>query len=280
MVASSQVAVPQGPGSIQADPEPSRRWSAPRWQPGGGVAALWTSGVSGSWSATTTAPLPSSTAPQPLKPAVRGDWRVSVATASGLATGPVQPSSAMAKALRSSGKPQGFAKRAGLSRPQELPVFPSDGEFQQVIDAVYRQLLNRLPLAAERLGDAESQLRNGGLSVADFVARVAASDLFERRLNRMAPLRAATAAHMALLGRAAQAEETSRFLATRVSKGLAKAIDDLVNSADYANSFGRDGVPYVAGLDTQDGIPLSTVNRTASLYGGNAALNPPSRGAI
>jgi phycobilisome core-membrane linker protein len=186
----------------------------------------------------------------------------------------------MAKALRSSGKPQGFAKRGGLSRPQELPVFPSEVEFQQVIDGVYRQLLNRLPLAAERLGDAESQLRNGGLSVADFVARVAASDLFERRLNRMAPLRAATAAHMALLGRAAQADETSRFLATRVSKGLAKAIDDLLNSADYANSFGRDGVPYVAGLDTQDGIPLSTVNRTASLYGGNAALNPPSRGAI
>jgi phycobilisome core-membrane linker protein len=85
---------------------------------------------------------------------------------------------------------------------------------------------------------------------------------------------------MALLGRAAQAEETSRFLATRVSRGLAKAIDELVSSADYANNFGRDGVPYVAGLETQDGIPLSTVNRTASLYGGNAALNPPSRGAI
>ena len=277
---SNQPAVPQGPGSIQADPEPSRRWSAPRWQPGGGVAALWTSGVSGSWSATVTAPLPSPTAPQPFKPSVRGDWRIAVATAPGIATGPVQPSSAMAKALRSSGRPQGFAKRAGLSRPLELPVFPSDTEFQQVIDGVYRQLLNRLPLAAERLGDAESQLRNGGLSVADFVARVAASDLFERRLNRMAPLRAATAAHMALLGRAAQAEETSRFLATRVSQGLAKAIVELVNSADYANSFGRDGVPYVAGLETQDGIPLSTVNRTASLYGGNAALNPPSRGAI
>jgi len=279
-LSSSEPAVPQGPGSIQADPEPSRRWSAPRWQPGGGVAALWTSGVSGSWSATTTAPLPSSPAPQALKPAIRGDWRLMVSAAAGIATGPVQPSSAMAKALRSSGRPQGFAKRAGLARPLELPVFPSDTEFQQVIDAVYRQLLNRLPLVAERLGDAESQLRNGGLSVADFVARVAASDLFERRLNRMAPLRAATAAHMALLGRAAGPEETSRFLTTRVSQGLAKAIDELVSSADYAASFGRDGVPYVAGLNTQDGIPLGTVNRTASLYGGNAALNPPSRGAI
>jgi hypothetical protein len=27
-------------------------------------------------------------------------------------------------------------------------------------------------------------------------------------------------------------------------------------------------------MGTSDGIPLSTVNRTAALYGGNAALNP------
>jgi phycobilisome core-membrane linker protein len=39
-------------------------------------------------------------------------------------------------------------------------------------------------------------------------------------------------------------------------------------------------VPFLRGLDTQDGIPLATLNRTASLYGGNAALNPPIKGAI
>jgi phycobilisome core-membrane linker protein len=33
-------------------------------------------------------------------------------------------------------------------------------------------------------------------------------------------------------------------------------------------------------MATSDGIPLTTVNRTASLYGGNAALNPPLRGAL
>jgi phycobilisome core-membrane linker protein len=39
-------------------------------------------------------------------------------------------------------------------------------------------------------------------------------------------------------------------------------------------------VPYLRGLATSDGIPLTTVNRTAALYGGNAALNPPIKGAI
>jgi phycobilisome core-membrane linker protein len=33
-------------------------------------------------------------------------------------------------------------------------------------------------------------------------------------------------------------------------------------------------------MATSDGIPLTTVNRTAALYGGNAALIPPNRGAI
>ena len=47
-----------------------------------------------------------------------------------------------------------------------------------------------------------------------------------------------------------------------------------------AERFGRDTVPYLLGMGTSDGIPLTTVNRTASLYGGNAALNPPKTGAI
>ncbi|MFM9109057.1 MAG: phycobilisome rod-core linker polypeptide, partial [Prochlorococcaceae cyanobacterium] len=154
------------------------------------------------------------------------------------------------------------------------------GQLSAVIDAVYRQLLNRSPLAAERLGDAESQLRNGSLPVAGFVALVAASDLFQTRLQRLAPLRAASAACMALLGRAGQPGEVSRFLATRVSQGLPAAIDQLLDCAAYAECFGRDTVPYLLGMATSDGVPLSTVNRTATLYGGEAGLNPPIKGAL
>jgi phycobilisome core-membrane linker protein len=115
------------------------------------------------------------------------------------------------------------------------------------------QLLGRQPLASERLVDAESQLRNGELMVADFVAKVAGSELFERRLNRMAPLRAAAAAYLALLGRAAQPNETSRFLATRTTQGLRAAIEAILSSQDYADAFGRDTVPYLRGLATSRG---------------------------
>ncbi|NDG75756.1 MAG: cell wall anchor protein [Synechococcaceae bacterium WB8_1B_136] len=257
---------PEGPGSIQTPPSPSRRWSAPRWQPGAGTSTAWSSGLS------------SASFYPAVAPRVQGEWSSSVATGAPGASAE-QPTAAMAKALRP-GKPQGFSKRQSLGSVVTLSPRPSSAELSVAIEAVYRQLLGRQPLASEALGDAESQLRNGELCVAEFVACIAGSDLFNRRLNRMAPLRAAAAAHLALLGRAAQPEETSRFLATRAKQGQRAALEEILNSTDYANSFGRDTVPHLKGMGTSDGIPLSTVNRTAALYGGNAALNPPSRGAI
>ena len=148
------------------------------------------------------------------------------------------------------------------------------------MEAAYKQLLNRVPFAAERLTDAESQFRNGQLTAAEFVAQLAGNELFQQRLNRMAPLRAASAAYLALLGRAAQPHEVSRFLGLRSSQGQLSATQELLNSVDYAEAFGQDTMPYLRGLATSNGVPLTTVNRTASLYKGNAGLTPPPRGAI
>jgi len=184
----------------------------------------------------------------------------------------------MARALRSS-DPRGLRRRASLGRPVTLARGADPSVVQEVIDAAYRQLLNRVPFAAERLVDAESQLRNGRLTVAEFAAQVAGSDLFQSRLLAMAPLRAAAAAHLGLLGRAPTPAESSAFLATRSNRGQLAALEALLSSADYATAFGRDTVPYLR-LASLDGIPLPTLNRSAMLYGGNAALNPPPRGAI
>jgi len=60
--------------------------------------------------------------------------------------------------------------------------------------------------------------------VAEFEALVAGSDLFQRRLDRLAPLRGAAASHLALLGRAATPAESSRYLSTRVQQGQRVAI--------------------------------------------------------
>ena len=72
----------------------------------------------------------------------------------------------------------------------------------------------------------------------------------------------------------------SRFLGLRGSAGQQAALEQLLNSLEYAESFGQDTVPYLRGLASADGIPLATVNRTAALYAGNAGLTPPPRDAI
>ena len=256
-----------GSQSIKQPPLPTRSWSAPRWQPG------------------VTKPLPSRStapaAPAALAPTALtgpGNWRATQASGYGSAMA-VQPGAAMVKALQP-GSPQGFRRRQSLGRPIQLPTAPSDSQLSAAIEGSYRQLLNRTVLAAERLSDAESQLRNGVLTVADFVGQIALSDMFQQRIQLMAPLRGASAVYLALLGRAAQPAEVSRFLATRSKQGQRQAIAAVLSGSEYAGSFGRDTVPYLKGLNTADGLPLSTVNRTANLYGGNAALNPPLGGAI
>jgi phycobilisome core-membrane linker protein len=256
-----------GSQSIKQPPKPTRSWSAQRWQPGVATPLPRRSAAPG--------------APAPLAPTTlvgSGNWRAALGSGYG-ATIAEQPGAAMAKALRP-GTPQGFGRRQSLGRPVQLSNAPGDSQLSEAIEASYRQLLNRPPLAAERLGDAESQFRNGVLTVADFVGQIAVSDLFQQRIQRMAPLRGASAVYLALLGRAAQPAEVSRFLATRSNQGQRAAIEAVLSSSDYAASFGRDTVPYIKGLNTADGLPLSTVNRTANLYGGNAGLNPPLGGAL
>ncbi|QVL53568.1 MAG: phycobilisome rod-core linker polypeptide [Cyanobium sp. M30B3] len=259
VMAPAPAAAP-GPGSVRSNPEPSRRWrSSP------GVGAWVTPGGAGF-----SQPRPSA--------APAGGW-TKQESGNLAATTALQPGAAMAKALQPS-RPQGFNRRQSLAEPLKLGRTASEQQVREAAAAVYRQLLNRPALEAERLVDAESQFRNGQLTVAEFVGVVAGSELFQQRLNRLAPLRTAAAAYLAILGRAAQPQETSRFLARRTSEGLQSAIDELLASDEYAQAFGQDTVPYLRGMQTRDGQPLTTVNRTASLYSGNAGLTPPPSGAI
>ena len=263
-MAPAKPAAPQGPGSIRQAPAPTRSFSR---TPGGATA--WTAGA-------VTAGFKAPAAAPSLGKA--GSW--SAAVSNGLITAQAKlPGAAMDQALKP-GQPQGFARRQSLGRPITLGRTASEEQIREAIEASYRQLLNRVPLASERLGDAESQFRNGQLSVAEFVGQLAGSEQFQQRLSRMAPLRAASAAYLALLGRAAQPAEVSAFLASRGSKGQRAALEQLLNSEEYAQAFGQDTVPYLRGMATADGIPLRNVNRTANLYAGNAGLTPAPKAAI
>ena len=144
-----------------------------------------------------------------------------------------------------------------------------------MIDATYRQLLNRVPLDSERLREAESRLRNDDINLNGFIEAVALSESFQDRLYRMAPLRAASAASLALLGRAATPLEVSRFLTVRAESGQPTAVMELVEQRPDG-----DEVPRTDGMNTRSGVSQATLQRTAALYRGSAGMTPPTDGAI
>ena len=262
--ASANQTLQPSPG-LRQPPAPTRRWSTPRVGPGL---------TGGAWRAQPSA-VPGSTPTGQQAPG----WTSRVGGGAATFSPAQAPDAAMAKALGGA-RPQGFSRRAGRGQPVSWRQDAGEAALQNVVESCYRQLLNRVPLASERLSDAESQLRDGRISVSEFVGLVAAGDLFQQRLMRMAPLRSAAAAFLALLGRAGQPKEVSHFLAVRAKQGQVVALDDLMGSEEYAQSFGRNTVPYLRGLDTENGLTISTINRTAALYAGNAGLTPPTKGAI
>ena len=133
---------------------------------------------------------------------------------------------------------------------------------------------------AERCSEIESQLRNGSLTVSGFVAGVAASELYQQRLTNLPPLLAAATAHLTLLGRSPKPEEISSFIRRRAEQGQRAATNNLLESIDYNDAFGRQRVPYPIGLQTQGGYPLQSLNSTASLVQPNAGQTPPQRPVI
>ena len=171
------------------------------------------------------------------------------------------------------GNASGYKRREGLPTQASLARVSSESELREILDATYRQLLNRVPLETERLITAESMLRNGQIDLDGFVESVALSETFQDRLSRMAPLRAATAASIALLGRASTPLETSRFLQVRAVSGQPTAVRNLLELRAEIGSEPSD-VPGLSTLSSRGGVPQSTITRTASLYGGNAGLTP------
>ena len=174
----------------------------------------------------------------------------------------------------------GLSSQPGQSRqtppPPKLRLSPnpSEQEVTAVFNAVYRQLLGRVPLAQERLTSAESQLRSGRITVAGFIAQVSASSLFQDRLSSLSALKSADAAYMALQGRSPSPAEASAFADRQARLGKATAVAALLDTPEYKERFGDNTVPVVEGTQTFPGRSQAVITRTASLYGGPAGITP------
>lgn len=155
----------------------------------------------------------------------------------------------------------------------ELRPNASKDEVEVVIRAVYRQVLgNDYLMASERLVSAESLLRDGNLTVREFVRSVAKSELYKTKFfypNFQTRLIELNYKH--LLGRAPYDEsEVAYHLDLYQSQGYDAEIDSYIDSPEYQNNFGDHIVPYYRGFESQPGQKTVGFTRLFRLYRGYA----------
>ncbi|MBD2576146.1 phycobilisome linker polypeptide [Oscillatoria sp. FACHB-1406] len=148
---------------------------------------------------------------------------------------------------------------------------PEDAEV--VIRAVYRQVLgNDHLMAGERLTSAESLLRNGSISVKDFVRAVAQSEVYRNKFFHTLPQnRFIELNYKHLLGRAIYDQsEVAYHTDLYNQRGYAADIDSYIDSLEYQENFGDSIVPYYRGFETQRGQKTVGFSRMFQLYRGYA----------
>jgi len=170
------------------------------------------------------------------------------------------------------------ASRLGTSAfsnaaPVELRPDFSQSDAAGVIQAVYRHVLgNDYVMASERLVGPESLLRNGSISVREFVRAVAKSALYKTKfLYNNFQTRVIELNSKHLLGRAPYDEsEVIAHLDLYETKGYDADIDSYIDSAEYQENFGENIVPYYRSFVYQTGQRTVGFTRMFRLYRGYA----------
>jgi phycobilisome core-membrane linker protein len=137
---------------------------------------------------------------------------------------------------------QKFVMKKGLSALEK----------QSVVKAAYRQIFERDITRAYGLSLSylESQVKNGDISMKEFVRRICKSPLYRRQFfEPFINSRALELAFRHILGRGPSSrEEVQSYFSIVSSGGLAALVDALVDSEEYSDYFGEETVPYLRGL--------------------------------
>lgn len=158
----------------------------------------------------------------------------------------------------------------------ELRRHWTEDDVQAVIWAAYRQVLgNEHVMASERLTSAESLLRQGQITVRDFVRAIAQSELYRRKFfHTNSQVRCIELNYKHLLGRAPYDEtEIAYHVNLYTTQGYEADINSYIDSLEYQQNFGDNIVPYYRDFETRgSGAGQTTVGftRLFQLYRGYA----------
>jgi phycobilisome core-membrane linker protein len=155
----------------------------------------------------------------------------------------------------------------GLQLPQiynaaaeQVPVFSmkpglSGTEKLAVVKAAYRQIFERDIQRAygQGISDLESKVKNGEISMKEFVRRLGKSPLYQKEFYQpFVNSRVVELAFRHFLGRAPETtEEFSAYFDIVTKKGLGPLVDALVDSQEYGDYYGEEIVPYIRKLGVE-----------------------------
>jgi len=132
-------------------------------------------------------------------------------------------------------------------QPAALNGAPAETDMDDIIRAAYRQIFNEQQMiAAHRQVTLESQLRNGQITIRDFIRKLLLSDSF-RRLNYDTNnnYRFVELCIQRVLGRSPyNQEEKLAWSIVLATKGLQGFVDELLSTEEYLQAFGDYTVPY------------------------------------
>jgi phycoerythrin-associated linker protein len=160
------------------------------------------------------------------------------------------------------------------NEPTELRENATEDTLQTVIRAAYRQVLgNYHVMESQRVTNAESQLRNGDITVREFVRRVANSALYQSLFfDDVSAYRFVEVNCKHLLGRAPRDQaEVSEHVQRYNAEGYEAEISSYIDSAEYLESFGENTVPYAIGATTKAGQTNVGFNRAFAVMRGFAS---------
>ncbi|MGL5877792.1 MAG: phycobilisome rod-core linker polypeptide, partial [Xenococcaceae cyanobacterium] len=148
--------------------------------------------------------------------------------------------------------PQSYFNAAGKRQKFVMKTGLSESEKQSIVKAAYRQIFERDITRAysQSISDLESKVKNGDISMKEFVRRSCKSPLYRKQFfEPFINSRALELAFRHILGRGPSSrEEVQNYFSIVSNGGLSALVDALVDSQEYSDYFGEETVPYIRGL--------------------------------
>lgn len=142
------------------------------------------------------------------------------------------------------------------SQPVTLSAGAAVEDIEVVIRAAYKQIFgNAYLMESQRLVEAESQLKEGKLTVKGFVRELAKSERYRTLfVEKSSNVRLTELNCKHLLGRAPESgQEISEHVITLANGGFEADIDSYLDSEEYNDNFGDNTLPYYVSYESQPG---------------------------